>query len=263
MPFVQLDSIELYYEIHGSGRPLVFAHGSGGNHLSWWQQVPFFAKSYTCITFDHRSFGLSKDSDEPLGRKGFVPDLKKLLDHLRIDQVAILAHSMGCRTAVGLTLQHPELVKAIVLCGSNGGSVNDESRIIWHTQQEHRKTLPKGTLRGLSKTFMEQNPEYTFLYRQIMRMNPKHDPDFLAVSPTYRGSTHERLSATGTPILYIVGEDDIISPPRTLEIASSQIPQSRLIRVKDSGHSVYYEQPQLFNTEVMAFLKRFYTPLPV
>ena len=60
MPFVATNSIELYYEIHGSGYPVVFAHGSGGNHLSWWQQIPFFSQHYTCITFDHRSFGLSR-----------------------------------------------------------------------------------------------------------------------------------------------------------------------------------------------------------
>ena len=47
----------------------------------------------------------------------------------------------------------------------------------------------------------------------------------LAVPPTYRGSTHERLAATGVPILYIVGEEDAIAVPRTIEIAASQVPK--------------------------------------
>ena len=52
----------LYYEVAGSGPALVFAHGLGGNHLSWWQQVAHFAPSYTCVAFAHRGFAPSTRS---------------------------------------------------------------------------------------------------------------------------------------------------------------------------------------------------------
>jgi 3-oxoadipate enol-lactonase len=50
MPFATLNGIDLYYETHGSGPALVFTHGGGGNHLSWWQQVPAFSQHYTVVT---------------------------------------------------------------------------------------------------------------------------------------------------------------------------------------------------------------------
>ena len=59
MPFANINGIELYYEVHGEGPALVLAHGGGGSHLSWWQQVPEFSQTYKVITFDHRSFGHS------------------------------------------------------------------------------------------------------------------------------------------------------------------------------------------------------------
>ena len=256
MPFVAMNEIELYYETHGSGSPVVFAHGSGGNHLSWWQQIPFFSQYFTCITFDHRSFGSSRDSLEPRGRQAFADDLKGLLDHLGVEKVTLVAHSMGGRTAVGFTLRNPERVSCIVLSGSNGGSVNDESRRIWTEAQQNNQNLPRGNIRGLSRDFTEKHPYETFLYREILRLNPRHSPDFLAVAPGHRGSTHDRLTATGIPILYIVGEQDIIAPIRTIEIAASQIPLAQLLTIPNTGHSVYYERPELFNQEVLGFLQQ-------
>ena len=62
MPFLERDGARLYYETHGAGPALVFVHGLGGGHLSWWQQVPHFRDRYTCVIFDHRGFGLSTES---------------------------------------------------------------------------------------------------------------------------------------------------------------------------------------------------------
>ena len=74
MPKVQVNGIELYYEVHGDGPALVFAHGAGGNHLSWWQQVPVFSRRYCCVTFDHRGFGQSPDVPNGPGSQAFVQD---------------------------------------------------------------------------------------------------------------------------------------------------------------------------------------------
>ena len=88
-----------------------------------------------------------------------------------------------------------------------------------------------------------------------MRINPKRPSNFLAVTPGYRGSTHDRLAATGIPILYMVGDQDILAPPRTIEIAASQVSGAQFLSVTETGHSVYYEQPELFNREVDQFLR--------
>ena len=102
MPKTQVNGIDLYYEVHGDGPAIVFAHGAGGNHLSWWQQVPVFTRQYRCVTFDHRGFGQSPDIPNGPGSQAFVEDLNQLLDHLKIEHVALVAQSMGGRTCSGV-----------------------------------------------------------------------------------------------------------------------------------------------------------------
>src|SRR5262249_21176367 len=141
MPFIPVNGIELYYELHGDGPAVVFCHGAGGNHLSWWQQVPVFAKHFTCITYDSRAFGRSRDA-EGGGRQWFWKDLAALLDHLGVERTAIVAQSMGGRTAVPFAMMNPGRAWAIVLAGTNGGAVTEEVRRL---QDEYKASLPKGS----------------------------------------------------------------------------------------------------------------------
>jgi pimeloyl-ACP methyl ester carboxylesterase len=95
MPFVETNGSNLYYEVHGHGPAVVLAHPGGGNHLSWWQQVPAFARRYTCITFDHRGHGATRDVENDPGAAAYGQDLIGLLDHLGIEKTAIVGQSMG------------------------------------------------------------------------------------------------------------------------------------------------------------------------
>src|SRR6266508_6819630 len=115
MPTVHVNDIDLYYELHGKGPAVVFCHGAGGNHLSWWQQVPAFRDRFRCIIFDHRAFGRSHDDGS--GRQWFARDDEPLLTHLGEESCAVVAHSMGGRTAIGLTFRTSTRVWAIVLSG--------------------------------------------------------------------------------------------------------------------------------------------------
>ena len=80
MPVVMAgDGSERYSELHGDGpTTLVFAHGAGGNHMSWWQQVPHFRDRFRCLTFDHRGFGRRTDATGQLNR-AYRADLELLL----------------------------------------------------------------------------------------------------------------------------------------------------------------------------------------
>ena len=79
----------------GAGPFLVFAHGLGGNHLSWWQQVPHFRDRYTCVTFSHRGFAPSSAPPGGPDPADYAGDLAALLDHLGARDVRIVAQSMG------------------------------------------------------------------------------------------------------------------------------------------------------------------------
>jgi 3-oxoadipate enol-lactonase len=257
MPFAPVNGIDLYYEEHGSGPAVVFAHGAGGNHLSWWQQVPVFARRFRCITFDHRAFGLSRDGDgeAKLGRRGFHEDLRALLDHLDIEDVRIVAQSMGGRTAVGFAWRNPGRCRAMVLAGTTGGAVDDRVRDM---QDAHRAThtgqLPLGR-RAIAPALKKRAPAMEFLYRAIARLNPPRPRDFLAPIPGYRGSSAELLASSGFPVLFLVGEHDDVTPARVIEACHRAVPGSRLVVIPDSGHSTYFEQPGAFNAAVMDFLE--------
>jgi 3-oxoadipate enol-lactonase len=253
MPTVALNGIELYYESHGRGPAVVFCHGAGGNHLSWWQQVPAFRDRYRCITFDHRAFGRSHDLNQN-GRQWFARDVEALLHHLGIDSCAIVAHSMGGRTAIGVAFRTSIRVWAMVLSGTNGGAVTEEVLAI---QQAHRARLPPGSTlldRALAPAFVRERPEMAFLYREIQRLNPPRPPDFLAPIPGYRGSTAPRLAASGIPLLFIVGDQDEVVPPAAIAACHRAVPGSRLVVIEGAGHSSYFERPAAFNAAVRAFL---------
>jgi len=254
MPFLPINEIELYYEVHGEGPAVVFCHGAGGNHLSWWQQIPAFRERYTCITYDARAFGRSRDV-EGGGRQFFWRDLGGLLDHLGVERAAVVAQSMGGRTAVPFAMTHPERVWAIVLAGTDGGAVTEDVRGL---QEEHRATLrPGSTLneRALAPGYEQVDAAKEFLYRSINRLNPRRPKDFLAIRPGYRGSSAERIAASGIPVLFLTGEHDSIVPPRIARACHEAVPGSRFQMLPGAGHSAYFETPSAFNAAVLEFLE--------
>ena len=253
MPYAHVNGIDLYYESHGKGPCVVFAHGQGGNHLSFWQQVPHFRDRFRCITFDHRAFGLSKDLTGE-GRVWWARDLEALLKQLGEDSCAIIAHSMGGRTAIGLTFRTAVKVWGIVFSGTNGGAVTPESREI---QARFRETIPEGSTlldRALDDRFAAEQPGMAFLYRQIQRLNPKRPPDFLAPIPGYLGTTSDRLRESGIPVLFLAGADDKVVPASALAACHRGLPGSRYHEIPLAGHSSYFEKPGEFNAAVDDFL---------
>ena len=155
MPFASINGIELCYDIRGDGpQALVFAHGAGGNHLSWWQQVPLFAQRYRVVSFDHRGFGRSHDTAAKPGPRQFIADLEGLLDHLGIAKAALVAQSMGGLCAMGLTLTKPARVSALVMADTVLGirnlvmaNLDDQTKVALEAQRVARAaaTTPTST----------------------------------------------------------------------------------------------------------------------
>src|SRR5260370_10190631 len=114
---LEIGKFSLYYERVGAGAPIVFLHGLGGNHLSWWQQVPYFMRSFECVTVDQRGFGLSPDPDGLVNR-AHSSDLAALLDHLKIDKAVFVGQSMAGRTIVVNAVRPARLVAATVNSGT-------------------------------------------------------------------------------------------------------------------------------------------------
>ena len=257
-PATLADGVELYYEVHGDGPPVVFAHGAGGTHLSWWQQIPAMAAHFRCVTFDQRGFGYSRDSrdvpDGP-GRAAFVDDVRGLLDHLGIDRAALVGQSMGGWTTLGFAAAWPERVSALVLCDTPGGYTDPEvARLMDQRPAERGAFAP---------SFAEREPARAFLYREIQRSTLDRTPGggSRAVSgPRARPTDIGPIIEHEIPTLFVVGEEDSIFPPAALEAMHRKLPGSEFALVPGAGHSVYFERPDVFNRLVIEFLKRHTSP---
>lgn len=255
MPYARVNAAQLYYEQHGHGPDLVFLHGAGGNHLSWWQQVAEFSRSYRCTTFDARGWGLSR-GDMAVGRWSLGTDLVALLEHLGIESAHVVAQSMGGRAVAGLARLAPARVRSLVLCGTTAGATNDRVRDL---QDELREERGDGGLRehALAPGFESENPGLALLYRQINALNPARPRGMLGrPPPTYRGSTHGLIASLGVPVLYLVGEHDLITSPEMIREAQELVPGAAFHQVDAAGHSCYFERSAEWNRVVGEFLAR-------
>jgi 3-oxoadipate enol-lactonase len=255
MPYARVNAAHLYYEQHGRGPDLVFLHGAGGNHLSWWQQVAAFSRRYRCTTFDARGWGLSK-GDLSVGRWSLGTDLVALLEHLGIERAHVVAQSMGGRAVAGLARLAPARVRSLVLCGTTAGATNDRVREL---QDQLRDERGDGGLRehALAPGFESEAPGLALLYRQINALNPARPRGMLGrPPPAYRGSTHELIGRLGVPVLYIVGEHDLITSPEMIRQAQGLIPGASFHEVSAAGHSCYFERADEWNRVVGDFLAR-------
>ena len=255
MPTATVNGIELYYEAYGSGPTVVFAHGAGGNHASWYQQVPFFARDYEVVTFDHRGFGNSHDTNG-LGRAAFVNDLEGLIDHLGRERVALVAQSMGGATCMGLTAKRPERVSALVMADTFGGMSLPEP---FHTQQQERSAATRGLSqldRVVSRSLPVRDPAKAQLYLDLASFNSDGVAVMNRPGTPAEPVSMERVRAASerVPMLFLVGDEDALVPPEIIRVASETVHGSQFVVVPGSGHSVYFEQPAIFNHVVHQFL---------
>jgi 3-oxoadipate enol-lactonase len=253
MPYASVNAARIYYEQHGKGPDLLFLHGAGGNHLSWWQQLAEFGQHYRCTALDARGWGLSR-GDGAVGRWVLGPDTVALMDKLGIERADVVAQSMGGRAVAGICRLAPGRIRSLILCGTTAGATNDRVREL---QDELRDERGDNSLRefALAKPFEEANPALALLYRQINALNPRRPRGFLGRPPaTYRGSTHEMIGKLGVPILFVVGEHDLITSPEMIREAQSLLPGSQCHEIKGAGHSAYFENAEEWNAVVTRFL---------
>jgi len=256
MAFMNQDGFRLYYEDTGGNGPAVlFLHGAGGNHLSWWQQVPVFAEEYRCVTVDQRGFGQSPDTPDGPGPAALAADAIALLDHLRISRVAVVAQSMGGWAAVGAAVQAPERFWAITLANTVGNLTNDAIAAVRQKLAAASQARPAPPWHpALGATFVRRHPAGAFLYTQIAGLNAPLPADFrerlLGVTTPV-----ERYAATRVPTLFVTSDEDGVIWPELSQTVHEHVAGSRFERVEAAGHSTYFERPDVFNREVGAFLK--------
>jgi 3-oxoadipate enol-lactonase len=256
MAFMEHAGIRFYYEDSGGDQPvLLFLHGAGGNHLSWWQQVPVFADEYRCVSMDQRGFGQSPDAPGGPGPAALATDALALLDHLGIVRAGVVAQSMGGWAAVGAITRAPGRFWAVVLANTVGNLTNPT--IAARRQELVAASPPRPAILwhgALGPTFRRNDPVRSFLYASIAGLNQPLATDFRDRMSALTTPV-ERYAAANIPTLFLTSEEDGLIWPQLSETVHQHVPGSSFVRVAGAGHSTYFERPDVFNREVAAFLK--------
>ena len=259
--YLKRPDCRLYYEVAGSGPPLVFAHGLGGNHLSWWQQVAHFAKTHTCVVFAHRGFTPSTPVPGATAPDAYADDLAALIQELDLDKVSLVAQSMGGWTCLEYALREPDRVRALVMACTAGpincSQLDTESFKDWLARSQRiTAELEARDIGVASGERMEsEQPALARLYRQIMQLTPAE----------FRGPVRVRLrelwvqdpallARLPMPVLFINGDEDWVFPPFAGAALAALAPKGKAVRVAKAGHSVYFERAAEFNRIVEEFL---------
>ncbi len=245
---------EIHYEVFGKGPAVVFAHGLGGNHLSWWQQVAHFAPRRTCVVFAHRGFPPSSAVPGKSAPDSYADDLSALIDQLGFDDVALVAQSMGGWTCLEFALREPKRVRALVMASTSGAvdfsQLRNPEVDAWSGQSA--SALAELQARGIhpagGERMAREQPALAQLYGQISELAPASFRDEVrARIRELRKQPPALLARLPMPVLFITGDEDWVFPPAAGPALARLAPKGDAARVPAAGHSVYFERPAQFN----------------
>ena len=128
MPYEKVNDIQMYYEIHGDGEPLVLIVGLGTDISEWGGIIRWLAEKYQVLAFDNRGAGRTDKPDTSYSIEMMAHDTAGLMQMLGMEQAHLLGISMGGRIALALALQRPESVKKLVLVSTSARSIKNWRR---------------------------------------------------------------------------------------------------------------------------------------
>ena len=253
MPLTDVNGIQLYYEAHGEGYPVVFLHGYSSTHHMWRAQVPDFSKDYRFIIYDARGHGQTESppSVDQYSADIVAEDLYHLLRSLGIEKAVVGGLSMGGYESLRFYLNHPDMVAALVLMDTGPGYRNPDTRAVWNKGLEARarrlETEGIGALAANSTTetsreiMLKQNP--IGLAHMARTVVASHDSKVI-----------DNLEKVGAPTLVLVGEND---KPflAAAQVMARKIPNATHVVIPDAGHAANIDNTEALNQEVLGFLR--------
>jgi pimeloyl-ACP methyl ester carboxylesterase len=242
---------ELYFESLGDGPAVLFAHGVGGNHAGWFGQLRDFSARYQVVSLDQRGFGNSSDAEQA-GRTEMANDLGRVMDALKLDRATLVAQSMGGGACIGFTCRHARRVSALVLADTLVGLILPPE--LEREMEKVRAATANLTQieRVIGRQTRERDPDRAILYSQIASFNRVN---LRTIKGEFETFTVKQLAETKVPILFVVGEDDILAPPHIVRAVHELIPGSKFHLITGAGHSAHFEQPAAFNAAVLDYLR--------
>jgi pimeloyl-ACP methyl ester carboxylesterase len=242
-----------FWDTGGSGEPILLLHPASGSALIWGYQQPIFAKAgYRVVAYSRRGYFNSPPGDRANPGIG-SEDLQHLVEFLGIGKFHLVASAAGGSIASDYAFSHPDRLLSLTVSSNQFGSVEGEipaagARIrprIWDE-------IPV-EIRELGPSYRAVNPEGFKLWVELERKSGFAD---IVRQKLANRITDARLGELKVPTLVISGAADLATPPSIARMLAARIPNSELVVAPESGHSVYWEQPDIFNRAVLAFIAK-------
>jgi len=257
--YASVNGLQMYYEIHGSGQPLVLVHGNLSNiETDFGRIIPSLARTRQVIAFEQQAHGRTADIDRPLSIRQWVEDTKGLLRRLGIQNADFFGYSSGSGVVLRIAIQYPDLVRKLVLASTSYTAEGVHPGIL-----DGVKTLQPEHLAGtpFEEAYARLAPHPGDWPRLIVKIN-QMDQDLHDISP-------ERIRAIQAPTLLIYGDSDIIRPEHAVEMFRllgggvagdiAGLPASRLAVLPGTTHITLVHRGDWLSSMVHEFLE---APVP-
>jgi pimeloyl-ACP methyl ester carboxylesterase len=207
--YAEVNGINLYYETHGSGRPLILLHGGLGSGEMFGPVLPLLAERHQVIAVDLQGHGRTADIDRPIDIRLMAGDIAALIDHLRLDKPDVVGYSLGGGVALQMAAQYPAKVRRLVMV-----SANVRTDAIYAEMRAQQ-----GQVSAAAAEFMKETPMYQLYQRVAPR--PEDFPRLLtkigeSMSKDFDFSDDVR--GLQMPTLVVCADADMAPPSHYVEV---------------------------------------------
>ncbi|MDD3814215.1 MAG: alpha/beta fold hydrolase [Desulfocapsaceae bacterium] len=263
MPNTVINNVDLYYETHGQGMPLVLLAGLASDSQSWLPVIERLSRHYLVITLDNRGVGRTTPQDIETSIPQMVDDSVKLIKHLGFSSVNILGHSMGGFVALDLAIRYPDCVHKLILAGT-AASNSIRNNVLFSDLATCLETGmdPELWFRNIFFwIFSEQFFENEAAVKEAVRYAIEYPYPQSAIAfrnqvqAIARYDCTKALSGVTAETMVISGKEDLLFPPEVCSRLAQAIPGATFSVIDKAAHSIHMEQPQVFTDCVLEFLR--------
>jgi len=258
--------MNLFYETHGAGKPLILIPGFASGAWTWFRQTAELSKDFRIITYDPRGIGKSKiesaaDSAE-LSMQTFVGDALRVLDALKIEKANILGASFGGFVAQEFALRFPERLDRLILaCTSAGGKnhVKADIEILRSFTPNPLLTVGERIRKFIRPAFTDkfnaENADEVETVCVLRETNEVADSVYFAqLEVAFSFDSENEIGAVENETLVITGDKDSVVPMRNSVNLAGKLPAAKLKIIKNGSHLFFIENAFEFNRSVKEFL---------
>jgi pimeloyl-ACP methyl ester carboxylesterase len=240
--YAEVNGLQMYYEVHGQGKPLVLLHGAFGTAESWGHVLPTLTKARQVILIEQQGHGHTPDRDTPLSYDQMAEDTAALLKQINVSGADVFGYSDGGVVGLRLAMKHPELVGKLAVLGSNTGSL---SATYDKASYEQFLSLPDDfappVLKDPYDRVAPDKSKWPVLVEKIKELGRD-----------FPGFPEEEVKTIQAPTLIMQGDHDGVRPEHGVEIMR-MIENSQLAIFPGADHFVIYTNPDLVVGILMAF----------